>query len=246
MFAMLPFFKKVREARRPRCAALVAAAGSSARMGGVNKLLQPLDGVPVLVRTLAAFQVAGSVDEIVVAAREEDILEISQLCRTYGLTKCAKVIRGGENRVHSVLLAALEASPEAELLAVQDGARPLVTPELIDRVVTAAARCSAAAPAVAVKDTVKAVREDGAVAETLDRDVLRAVQTPQVFEASLLKAALQSALESGVPVTDDCSAVERLGKVVFLVDGEEENIKITTPVDMILAEAILKAREEGR
>ena len=143
---MLPFFKKVREARRPRCAALVAAAGSSTRMGGVNKLLQPLEGVPVLVRTLAALQVAGSVDEIIGAAREEDILEISQLCRTYGLTKCTKVIRGGENRVHSVLLAALEASPEIELLAVQDGARPLVTPELVDRVVSAAARCSAAAP----------------------------------------------------------------------------------------------------
>lgn len=243
---MLPFLKKAREARRPRCAALVAAAGSSARMGGVNKLLQPLEGVPVLVRTLAALQVAGSVDEIVVAAREEDILEISQLCRTYGLTKCVKVIRGGENRVHSVLLAALEASPEMELLAVQDGARPLVTPELIDRVVNAAARCSAAAPAVAVKDTVKAAGEDGRVEETLDRTRLRAVQTPQVFDACLLKAALQSALEQDAPVTDDASAVERLGKAVFLVEGEEENLKITTPSDLILAEAIVKAREEGR
>ena len=243
---MRPFFKKMREARRPRCAAVVAAAGSSSRMGGVNKLLQPLDGVPVLVRTLAALQVAGSVDEVVIAAREEDILEISQLCRTYGLTKCAKVIRGGESRVHSALLAALEVSPETELLAVHDGARPLVTPELIDRVVSAAARCSAAAPAVPVKDTVKAVREDGGVEETLDRERLRAVQTPQVFEASLLKAALQSALEQEAPVTDDASAVERLGKTVFLVDGEEENLKITTPLDLILAEAVIRAREEGR
>ena len=236
---MLPFFKKVREARRPRCAALVAAAGSSTRMGGVNKLLQPLEGVPVLVRTLAALQVAGSVDEIIVAAREEDILEISQLCRTYGLTKCTKVIRGGENRVHSVLLAALEKG--AETLQTR-----MVTPELVDRVVPAAARCSAAVPAVAVKDTVKTVREDGGVEGTLDRERLRAVQTPQVFEASLLKAALQSALEQETPVTDDASAVERLGKVVFLVEGEEENLKITTPADLILAEAVVKAREEGR
>lgn len=243
---MLRFFKRVREARRPRCAVLVAAAGSSQRMGGMNKQLQPLEGVPVLVRTLAAFQVADSVDEIIVAAREEDILEVSQLCRTYGLSKCTKVIRGGENRVHSVLLAALEAGPETELLAVQDGARPLVTPELVDRVVAAAARCGAAAPAVAVKDTVKAVGEDNAVEETLDRERLRAVQTPQVFEASLLKAALQSALEQEAPVTDDASAVERLGKTVFLVDGEEENFKITTPLDMILAEAVIRAREEGR
>ena len=97
-----------------------------------------------------------------------------------------------------------------------------------------------------MKDTVKAVREDGAVERTLERETLRAVQTPQVFEASLLKAALQSALESGTPVTDDCSAVERLGKVAFLVEGEEENLKITTPMDLILAEAILRAREEGR
>ena len=243
---MLPFLKKVREARRPRCTALVAAAGSSSRMGGVDKLLQPLDGVPVLVRTLAAFQVAGSVDEIIIAAREEDILEISQLCRTYGLSKCTKVIRGGESRVHSVLLAALEAGPETELLAVQDGARPLVTPELIDRVIAAAARCSAAVPAVPVKDTVKLSRQDGAVEETLERGRLRAAQTPQVFEASLLKAALQSALEQGAPVTDDASAVERLGKTVFLVDGGEENLKITTPLDLAVAEAILQGREGAR
>lgn len=243
---MLPFFKKIRENRRPRCTALVAAAGSSSRMGGVNKLLQPLDGVPVLARTLTALQQAERVDEIVVAAREEDLVEISRLCRTYGITKCAKVIRGGGSRAHSVLLAALEASAEAELLAVQDGARPLVTPELIDRVISAAARCGAAAPAVPVKDTVKSVREGGAVAETLDRSSLRAIQTPQVFEASLLKAALQSAVEREIPVTDDCSAVEQLGKVVFLVEGDEENLKITTPTDLILAEAILQAREDGR
>lgn len=243
-FAMLPLFKKAREARRPRCAALIVAAGSSRRMNGVNKLLQPLEGVPVLARTLAAFQVAGSVDEIIVAAREEDILEISQICRTYGLTKCTKVIRGGENRVHSALLAALESPPEVELLAVHDGARPLVTPDLIDRVVSAAGRCSAAVPAVPVKDTVKSLRADGGVGETLDRERLRAVQTPQVFQADLLKAALQSALQQEVPITDDASAVERLGKTVFLVEGEEENLKITTPVDMILAEAILRVREE--
>lgn len=242
---MLPFFKKIRESRRPRCTVLVAAAGSSSRMGGTNKLLQPLDGVPVLVRTLTALQQAGQVDEIVIAAREEDLVEISRLCHTYGITKCAKVVRGGGSRAHSVLLAALEASAETELLAVQDGARPLVTPELIDRVISAAARCGAAAPAVPVKDTIKSVREGGAVAETLDRSGLRAVQTPQVFEASLLKAALQSAVEKDIPVTDDCSAVERLGKVVFLVEGDEENLKITTPTDLILAEAILQARENG-
>ena len=241
---MIPFFKRMQESRRPRCAALVPAAGSSSRMGGADKQLMELDGVPVLVRTLTALQRADRVDEIVVAAREEDLVEISRLCRTYGIGKCTKVVRGGESRVHSVLLAALEADPASALLAVQDGARPLVTPELIDAVAEAAARTAAAAPAVPVKDTVKAVRADGTVEQTLDRGALRAVQTPQIFESSLLKAALQSAIEGNIPVTDDCSAVERLGKRVYLVEGDEENLKITTPVDLILAEAILRDRED--
>ena len=191
-------------------------------------------------------QQADSVDEIILATRETALVEISNLCKTYGITKCTKVIRGGETRCHSVLLAALEASPEAKLLAVQDGARPLVTPVLIDRVVEAAARCGAAAPAIPVKDTIKTVTAEGAVTGTPDRSTLRAVQTPQVFEADLLKAALQSALENEIPVTDDCSAVERLGKVVYLIDGNEENLKITTPMDLVIAEAILAEREARR
>lgn len=243
---MIPFFKKIRAAQRPRCAALVAAAGSSSRMGGINKLLEPLDGIPVLVRTLTALERAQRVDSIVIATREEDLITVSQLCKTYGITKCKKVIRGGEDREHSVLLAALEAEPDTELLAVQDGARPLVSPALIDRVIEAAQRCGAAAPAIPVKDTIKTVREDGAVEETLERSRLRAVQTPQVFEASLLKAALQAALEEGAVLTDDCSAVERLGKVVYLIEGEEINLKITTPTDLILAEALLAAEEDVR
>lgn len=242
---MIPFFKKIRAAQRPRCAALVAAAGSSSRMGGINKLLEPLDGIPVLVRTLTALERAQRVDSIVIATREEDLITVSQLCKTYGITKCTKVIRGGEDREHSVLLAALEAEPDTELLAVQDGARPLVSPVLIDRVIEAAQRCGAAAPAIPVKDTIKTVREDGAVEETLERSRLRAVQTPQVFEASLLKAALQAALEEGAVLTDDCSAVERLGKVVYLIEGEETNLKITTPTDLILAEALLAAEEDA-
>ena len=241
---MLPFFKKYRDGRRPRCAALVAAAGSSTRMGGANKLLLPLDGIPVLARTLDALQRAELVDEIIVATREEELVEIAQLCHTYGISKCKKVIRGGESRTHSVMLAALEADKSMELLAVQDGARPLVTPALIDSVIAAASRCGAAAPAVPVKDTIKCVREDGAVERTLDRSTLRAVQTPQVFTADLLKAALQSVLEKGGEVTDDCGAVELLGKAVYLTEGEETNLKITTPGDLVLAEAILKDREE--
>ena len=236
---MFSWLKKSASARRPRCAALVAAAGSSSRMGGINKLLEPLEGVPVLVRTLTALQMANRVDEIIVATREEDLVEISRLCRDYGITKCTKVVR-----VHSVLLAALEAGEDIDLLAVQDGARPLVTPELIDRTIAAAAKCGAAAPAVPVKDTIKSVGQGNTVTQTLDRSILRAVQTPQVFDGALLKAALQNALEHQLPITDDCSAVEQLGKAVLLVDGDEENLKITTPIDLVLAAAILKDREE--
>lgn len=236
------FFKKFRDAQRPFCTALVAAAGSSTRMGGeTSKLLLPLDGVPVLARTLQALELASGVDAIVIASREEDILPFSDLCRTYGITKPVKVVRGGNSREDSVLRAALEADERTELLAVHDGARPLASPALIDAVIEKAAKCNAAAPAIPVKDTIK-VAADGQVRETLDRSTLVAVQTPQVFEASLLKAALQSALQAGVALTDDCSAVERLGKLVYLVEGSEENIKITTPLDLIVAEAILQGR----
>ena len=239
---MFSFLKKVK--KRPRCAALVAAAGSSSRMGGVNKLLEDLDGMPVLVRTLTALQRSELVDEIIIATREEEIVEISDLCHTYGISKCTKVVRGGESRVHSVMRAAVEAAPGTGFLAVQDGARPLVTPDLIDRVIREAHRCNAAAPAIPVKDTVKTVKDGEMVDTTLDRSLLRAVQTPQVFSADLLKAALQNALDQNLPITDDCSAVEQLGKVVYLVEGEEENLKITTPTDLILARALLQAREE--
>lgn len=240
---MASLFRRFQAARQPRCTALVAAAGNSSRMGGVDKILQLLNGVPVLIWTLRALQSAQRVDEIVIAAREESLVEISQLCRTYGISKCSKVIRGGRNRVESVLLAALEADREARFLAVQDGARPLVTPALIDAVIEKGSRSGAAAPAVPMRDTIKVVGRDGVVLETPDRETLRAVQTPQVFEAALLKAALQSALEEDAAVTDDCSAVERMGKQVLLIPGEEENLKITTPVDLLIAEALLLNKE---
>lgn len=235
---MFRLFRK----KRPKCTALVPAAGSAQRMNGVNKLFRPLCGVPVLVRTLTSLQLARRVDEIIVAAREQDIEEVSRLCKEYAVTKCKKVIVGGATREASVMRAAMEASRDTRLLAVHDGARPLVTPDLIDRTVEAAARYGAVAPALPLKDTVKRIKEGGEVERTLKRDVLRAVQTPQVFDADLLKASLHAAFEAGAELTDDCSAVERLGKVVFLIDGEEENLKITTPVDMIFAEAVLRKR----
>lgn len=228
---------------RPFCTAVIAAAGSSRRYGEENKLLMPLAGIPVLARTLLAVEHAESIDEIVIAARESDLMVYAELCRTYGLQKPVKIVVGGATRTESVLRAALEANAEAKLIAVQDGARPLVTPELIDEVVQRAALCSAAAPAVPVKDTIK-VAQNHVVQQTPNRAVLFAVQTPQVFDAGLLKAALQSALADGAQITDDCSAVERFGKEIYLTDGLEENFKITTPLDLIVAEAILDRRGE--
>ena len=242
---MLPFLKKYREGRRPHCAALVAAAGSSTRMGGgTNKLLLPLDGIPVLIRTLDALQRAERVDEIIVATREEELVEIAQLCHTYGITKCKKVVRGGESRAHSVMLAALEADKSMELLAVQDGARPLVTPELIDSVIAAAARCGAAAPAVPVKDTIKVVGTDGIVTATPERSTLMAVQTPQIFTAELLKQAYAHLAAHPAAVTDDASVVELMGHKVATALGRYENIKITTPEDLLFAENLLAQQEQ--
>lgn len=240
------FLKKLvgrKEPSRPICSAVVAAAGNSSRMGGENKLLLTLDGIPVLARTLLALDSAALVDEIVVAARESDFLTIADLCKNYGVRKNVKIVRGGDSRLESVLAASLECREDTAFIAVHDGARPLADGEFIDSVVSAAHRTNAAAPAVAVKDTIKVAR-DGVVESTPDRSTLFAVQTPQVFDAQLLRAALQSAKETGAAVTDDCSAVELLGKNVYLIDGSYENIKITTPEDVILATAILRRREE--
>ena len=235
------FHKKKKEAH-PFCSAIVAAAGSSRRMEGENKLLLPLDGIPVLARTLMALNGAELVDEIVVAVREEDLLPTGDLCRIYGVSKPVKIVRGGETRLASVLAASLECREDAAFLAVHDGARPLADPALIDRVVALAHRTNAAAPAVPVKDTIKVIR-DNVVVSTPPREELRAIQTPQVFDAQLLRAALQAAAASGVEVTDDCSAVERLGKEVYLTEGSYENLKITTPEDLLLAEGLLRRRE---
>ena len=229
-----------------RCSAVVPAAGSSTRMEGQDKLLLPLEEQPVLLHTLRALELCPYLAEIIVVTREDLIVPIGQLCRDAGLSKVRKVIVGGATRTHSVLAGLGELSSGAELVAIHDGARPLVSQEVLETVIFRAAECGAAAPAVPVKDTIKAVRSDGTVAETLDRSVLRAVQTPQIFQRDLLKAALQAAIEGNIPVTDDCSAVERMGKRVYLVEGDEENLKITTPVDLILAEAILRDREERR
>lgn len=223
------------------CTAIIAAAGGSTRMGGENKLLYSLAGRPVISYVLQALDNAPSVDEIVVAAREEDFLCFADICKVYCLSTPVKIVRGGATRTESVLRAALEVDERATLLLVQDGARPFVTVELIDRCVQLAKKHFAVAPAIPVHDTIK-VAKGSVVQETPDRSTLFAVQTPQVFDASLLKAALTAAIENGAAITDDCSAVERLGKEVYLTEGYEENMKLTTPLDLVIAETIIEKR----
>ena len=238
--------RKVQDSCRPLCTAIVPAAGSSTRMGGENKLLMHVACVSVLKRTLQAIDKAELVTEIIVATREDTLEEVAQLVKDAGLRKKVKVVCGGATRTETVLAAAVEADPKSEFLAVHDGARPLVLPEDFDHVIRYACNTYAAAPAVPVTDTVKVADETGLITDTPDRSRLFAVQTPQVFQADLLKAALQAVVRDGVTVTDDCAAVERLGKQVYLTEGNRENIKITTPLDIAIAEAILMRREQGR
>lgn len=233
--------QKIHDKTYPHCAMIVAAAGSSSRMGE-NKLFMPLAGVPVLMRTLRAVDAAAMVDEIVIAAREEDMLAVADLCARSGLNKPVKVVKGGQSRMESVLCAAMECDPKTEVIAVHDGARPLVQPSMVDELIRQGNQTYAVAPAIPVSDTIKVADAKGTVQGTPDRKSLFAVQTPQVFQSSLLKAALQSAMANCTEVTDDCSAVEMIGKEVYLTEGDRENIKITTPVDIVIAEAILRKR----
>ena len=193
--------------------------------------------MPVIVRCIEAFQQAPSVAEIVVVTRAELVPEVARLCREYGLSKVAKVIRGGENRTQSARLGTLEADQNTPVIAIHDGARPFVAVQVIEDAIAQAVLSGAAAPAIPVKDTIKTA-EGGIVEQTLDRAKLFAVQTPQVFDASLIRAALQKALDDGVELTDDCAAVERLGMKVVLTAGDEGNIKLTTPLDLALGESL--------
>ena len=228
--------------RGPVCAAVVAAAGSSTRMGGQDKLLLPLGEQPVLARTLRALEACPRISEIVVVTRRENIVPIGQLCRDFGFEKVTKVIPGGATRTESVLNGVREVGDRADLVAIHDGARPLVSQALLETVLTRAAQCGAAAPAVPVKDTIKRAR-DGVVVDTLDRAELFAVQAPQVFQTDLIRGALERALEEGAALTDDCSAVERLGIGVALTEGDYRNLKLTTPEDLAAAEAFLEQEE---
>lgn len=221
----------------PYCGAVIVAAGSASRMGGIDKVMAKLHGEPMIVHTLRAFEACDAVSEIVVVTREDLILPITGL--TGAFPKVRAVVAGGKSRQESVHLGLNALSEKVKLAAVHDGARPLVTWQLIDRVVRAAGTYGAAAPAIPVKDTIKVV-EGRVVKSTPDRAVLFAVQTPQVFDFDLLRGALKKAEMDGTQVTDDCSAVENLGMAVKIVEGDERNLKVTTPMDLKIAEMMME------
>lgn len=233
---------RIRAARLPFVTAVVVAGGSGERFGG-DKLMAKLGGLPVLARTLLAFERSDVVGEIVIAAREDRIRDVTALCRQYRISKAANVVPGGETRLLSSYRGCLAASERAGIIAIHDGARPLVTEAVIRDAVWAAQLHLAAAPAVPVRDTVKTAR-DRIVTGTPERASLFAVQTPQCFQRDIILAALARAAEEGTALTDDTLAVERIGGQIWLSDGSEENIKITTPLDIALAEVIL-ARRDG-
>ena len=229
--------RKVLNIKLKYCGAVIVAAGSASRMGGIDKVMANIGGEPMIVRTVRNFQECDAIREIVVVTRSDLIVPIMDLCHDFDKVKA--VVVGGDTRSMSVNMGMNTLSPKCKLVAVQDGARPFADWQLIDRVVRAANSYGAAAPAIPVKDTIKVVR-GGIVKETPERSSLKAVQTPQVFDFDLLRGALKQARMDKLDITDDCSAVEHMGMSVKIVDGDEKNIKITTPMDLRIAELILE------
>jgi 2-C-methyl-D-erythritol 4-phosphate cytidylyltransferase len=229
--------------KRPFVSAVIVAAGKSSRMNGEDKLMALMAGIPVLAHSLKAFEENPLVDEIVTVTKQDLITEVGHMIRLYGISKAKCVVCGGETRQESALIGVTEVSQKAELIAVHDGARPLVSQKVISDTIRAATLFGSAIPALPVKETIKTV-SGGKVQATLEREKLYAAQTPQVFKAELIKAALTDAVQKNIIVTDDSMAVERLGGSVKVIKGSNDNIKITFPEDLHTAEMIALRRLE--
>lgn len=228
---------------KPFVSAIIVAAGNSTRMScTISKQLIPLLGKPAISYTLAAFQEAVSIDEVVVVCRNAEMTELKEIVKAGGFTKVKAFTVGGSDRSESVKNGVLAAHPAATHFAVHDGARPLITPRDINSVVAQAIICKAATLASQVTDTVKVVDENGVIAYTPQRSTLMAVQTPQVFERGVYLKALENAKGKGY--TDDCAMVEEISVFPVTVLGSSANIKLTTVTDIPLAETILKKRQE--
>ena len=220
----------------PKAAAVIVAAGQSSRMEGLDKTFAPLLGIPLLAHTLDAFEAAPQIEAIVLVLSQASLERGSALVKERRFQKVCAICPGGQRRQDSVL-AGLQRIPPLPWVAVHDGARPCVTPDLIARGLEDAARFGSAVAAVPVKDTIKVVSRDGSVLTTPDRSTLWAVQTPQVFRREALLDAYQRFADT--TVTDDATLMELAGHLVHIYTGSYANIKVTTPEDLAIAEAIL-------
>jgi 2-C-methyl-D-erythritol 4-phosphate cytidylyltransferase len=228
-----------------RVGAVVVAAGQGSRMGGIiKKQYINIAGKPMLAHTLSAVSVSKYIDEIIVVTGEDEI----EYCREniivkYGIPKVSGIIHGGKERQQSIFEGLKELKDRCDIVVTHDGARPFASPDMMDESIIEANRYGAAACAVAVKDTIKVADRDGFVIDTPERSRLFAVQTPQTFKFQLLYKAHIHARDEGFVGTDDTVLVERIGTGVRLFNGSYENIKVTTPGDVYIAEAIIKYRE---
>ncbi len=223
------------------CTAIVVAAGSSTRMQQ-DKLLLEVKAKSVMRRSLEALDSSPAIDEIIIVTRADRLEEMAELARNAGVKKLTKVVIGGSTRTESALSGVSEADKRARVICIHDAARPFVSHEIIAECVHQAVLYYAACPVIPVKDTIR-VAEKGIAVLTPKREDTYAVQTPQAFDADIIKAALTAAVRDGKTYTDDCAAVEAMGVKVRICKGSEDNIKITTPLDIPLAESIAERRE---
>ena len=248
---VLSALKKAADAAcaKHRTSAVILAAGSSERFidGGCaeKKQFTCVAGKPAVLRSAEAFENCGDIDEIIVVAAEEDTAKCAEILEGQ-ITKLKCVITGGDTRQKSAMAGLEHIDPSSEFIAVHDGARCLVTPEIISSVLKKAVSHGAAAAAQRAVDTVKYANDDGMIEDTIDRDRVWLVQTPQIFLANMYRAGIYMAERDKVFVTDDCMMVERLGFKVKLVDCGTENIKLTYGSDLAIAEAIIKTRESHK
>lgn len=232
---------------RPRTAAIILAGGVGSRMqAGATKQMLLLAGKPIIVHTLEAFEACPRIDEIVAVVRPEERAAIALLCEKYRITKCRALAIGGETRQESAAHGLAALSEGVAYIAIHDAARPLITPKQISRVVTWAYAYHAASAVTPVVDTVKEVNDAGFLVKTHPREHIYLAATPQVFHLPYYRAAVALAEEKGVRVTDDNALMELIGQRVRAVDTGRENLKITEPQDLVIAEAILRRRAEDR
>lgn len=224
--------------------AIIVAAGGSRRMG-FDKLFAEIAGKLVVIHSIRAFEQAGSVGQILIVAREERRLQIEQLVETEKFRKVRSIVAGGERRQDSVWAGLGKLDATTRFVAVHDAARPLITPQQIERVFEACQTERAAASAEPVTDTLKYADLNLAVTGSVNREQLFAMQTPQIFEAEMLRNGYKRVFSEDDAVTDEVSAVERIGHKVFLVPNEDLNFKITYPQDLALAEFVLRQRAKG-